>query len=287
MPDPLIPVHNLFEAAAPLASCRGFRLFSQQYMASELPPVRVMQYALGLTLRGTATETIGLQAYALQPYTLVCTFPGQIISYADSSADLSFVYCVFDADFPTSPYLNQQVLERFGFFQVTGQPVFSLTTATGQQAQGLLEKIQAECIAQAADYELLVRLYLLELLVLVNREYPAGPDQPAGHSRGAQLSRRFKELVSQHFLHLKQVQEYADLLCITPRHLAQVVREDTGRPPGYWIRAMEILEAKCQLRYSSQPVATIAQQLGYADPAYFGKVFRHAAGCSPQAYRRG
>jgi AraC-like DNA-binding protein len=284
----ILPVHNLLAPAAALASCGGFRLFSQEHLAAELPPVRVMQYAFGLTLRGTATETIGLQSYALQPYTVVCTFPGQIISYADTSPDLAFVYGVFDEDFLTSPHLNQQQLDRFGFFQAGGRPVFALTPETGRQAQRLFDNIQEECTAQRADYELLVRLYLLELLVLINREYaPPKPEPPAALSRGTQISRQFKELVSQHFLRLKQVQAYADLLCISPRHLAQVVTQGTGQPPSYWIRAMEVLEAKYQLRYSAQPVAAIAEHLGYADPAYFGKVFRQAAGCSPQQYRRG
>jgi AraC family transcriptional activator of pobA len=50
---------------------------------------------------------------------------------------------------------------------------------------------------------------------------------------------------------------------------------------------MEMLEAKYLLRYSGRTVADIAGHLGYPDPAYFSKVFRKAAGCSPQQYRQG
>ncbi|MBD2769513.1 helix-turn-helix transcriptional regulator [Hymenobacter sp. BT664] len=284
----MIPVYNLPQGPTELAASAGFRLFSHHSLLPDLPPVRIMQYACGLTLSGTARETIGLQSYELQPHTVVCTFPGQIISYTDPSPDLGFVYCVFDDDFLNSPHLNRSLLDGFGFFQAAGCPVVNLSPATGQRAQELFANLQAECTAQRPDHALLLRLYLLELFVLVNREYaPVGTPAAGVPTRGEQISRQFKELVSQHFRRLKQVRDYADLLCITPRHLSQMVTTNTGRAPSQWIRAMEVLEAKYLLRYATTPVAAIAHELGYEDPAYFSKVFRQAAGCSPQQYRQG
>ncbi|WP_345234406.1 helix-turn-helix transcriptional regulator [Hymenobacter saemangeumensis] len=285
----MIPIHNLQQVPGELTARNGFQLFSQLDMPPDLPPVLIMQYAFGITLSGTVRETIGLHSYELQPHTAVCTFPGQIISYSNPSPDLEFVYCVFTDDFLSSPHLNRTLLDGFGFFQPAGLPVFGLSAAAGQQAQALFAKMQAECVGQQADHVLLLRLYLLELLVLVNREYAPAVTALSGSTltRGQQISREFKELVGQHFRRLKQVQNYANLLCITPRHLSQMVTADTGRSPSQWLRTMEMLEARYQLRYTTAPVAAIAAELGYEDPAYFSKVFRQAAGCSPQQYRQG
>lgn len=287
----MIPALDLINQPNQLAASPGFRLLSEQSLAADLSPFRIKNYAFGLALSGTATETIGLQTYALQPYTVVFTFPGQLVNYSDASPDFSFLCCVFDEDFTASPYLNRELIESFGFFQSQGQPVFDLSAATGQVILGLLTKIKAECEHRCLDYQVLVRIYLLELFILINREYRLvegadATDAKEVQGRGEQISRRFKELVSRHFLDKKQVQQYADLLCITPRHLTRMVTNSTGRSPSYWILTMEILEAKYQLRFSTSSIGEIAQSLGYSDPAYFSKVFRKAAGCSPQQYRQ-
>jgi hypothetical protein len=142
---------NLIHQPDALAASPGFRLFSEKSLAPDLPPLRIMNYAFGLTLRGTATETIGLQTYAIRPYTVVFTFPGQIVSYTDTSPDLSFRYCVFDDAFMNSPHLNQRLIDGFGFFRAEGRPVFHLSPETGRAVHGLLEKVQAECAARRPD----------------------------------------------------------------------------------------------------------------------------------------
>jgi hypothetical protein len=240
----MIPGLDLTHQPNPVAASPGFRLLYEQSLAADLSPFRIMNYAFGLALSGRATETIGLQTYALKPYSVAFTFPGPLVSYSDTSPDFSFLCCVFDEDFATSPYLNRELIEGFRFFQSQGQSVFDLSMPTGQVIFALLAKIKAECERRRLDYQVLVQIYLLELFVLINREYhllegehPSGQsDATQVQSRGGQISRRFKELVSQHFLHKKQVQDYADLLCITPRHLTQMVTQSTGRPPatGFW-----------------------------------------------------
>ena len=46
-----------------------------------------------------------------------------------------------------------------------------------------------------------------------------------------------------------------------------------------------MLEARRLLAYTSMPVAQVAEQLGYADPAYFSKFFARAVGQTPTTYR--
>lgn len=282
---PTIPSQNLIHQPNELAASTGFRLFSEQGMTPNLPPLRIMNYAFGLILTGTATEIIGLQTYPVKPYSVVFTFPGQIISYGDPSPDLSFLYCVLDEDFMTNPHLNRTLLNSFGFFRTEGRPVFDVPVPTGQLIHGLLKNIQTEYEDRSLDYEVMIRLYVHEILILINRAYaPEGTHGPL-LNRGQVISRDFKELVSQHYLTKKQVRAYADLLSITPRHLSEMIKTHTGLPPSHWVLTMEMLEAKFQLTYSTRTIAEIADYLGYRDPAYFGKVFKKHTGLSPQQYR--
>jgi AraC family transcriptional regulator, transcriptional activator of pobA len=283
-----IPVHNPVEQADELVGIRGFRLFSQRGISPDLPPVRVMNYGFGLILSGTATERIGLQTYPVKSYSVVFTFPGQIVSYTETSPDLSFLYCLLDDEFMANPHLNRTLIDSFGFFRAEGVPVFDLPESTGTLIQALLEKIKAESATGYADYDTLIRLYLHEIFILINRAYsPNSRPDAEILNRGQVISRHFKELVSQHFLREKQVQAYADLLSVSPRHLSEIIKTNTGYPPSHWILTMEMLEARFQLKYSTQTVAEVAYNIGYQDAAYFSKVFRKVVGMAPIQYRQG
>ena len=72
---------------------------------------------------------------------------------------------------------------------------------------------------------------------------------------------------------------------MTPQHLSRVLRDATGEPVSKAIEARLVREARRNLVFTNLPVATIAYELGYADPAYFSRVFARATGMSPKAFR--
>ena len=72
---------------------------------------------------------------------------------------------------------------------------------------------------------------------------------------------------------------------MTPTHLTRVARALTGRPASQLILERRLLEARRALAYTSMQVAEVAYMLGYADPAYFARVFAKASGESPSAFR--
>lgn len=46
------------------------------------------------------------------------------------------------------------------------------------------------------------------------------------------------------------------------------------------------LEAKRMLLYTDKPAFAIATELGFADPAYFGRFFRRECGVTPRQFRQ-
>ena len=77
----------------------------------------------------------------------------------------------------------------------------------------------------------------------------------------------------------------AKALAVSPTHLSRVLRTATGQPASRLIEARLMREARRQLAYTSLPVSTIAYTLGFADPAYFSRVFSRVEGLSPSAFR--
>jgi AraC family transcriptional activator of pobA len=102
---------------------------------------------------------------------------------------------------------------------------------------------------------------------------------------GADLVRRFEELLDVHFLEHWPVGRYADALKVTPTHLTRVVRETYGCPASHMIRDRMIREARRHLVYTNLSISQIAYALRFEDPAYFTRTFTQATGLSPRGFR--
>lgn len=92
------------------------------------------------------------------------------------------------------------------------------------------------------------------------------------------IERRFHEPIS--------LDDVAGAVALTPGHLTTVVGRRTGRTVGQWITERRMREARRLLADTDLPVGEVAGRVGYRDPAYFTRRFRHAHGMTPGAWRR-
>ena len=83
------------------------------------------------------------------------------------------------------------------------------------------------------------------------------------------------------------VNEYADLLCVTPKYFSTTCKRLTGMTAGQIITDEIITTAKLLLRDNTKSIKQIAEMLGFANQSHFGTYFNRKAGMSPQAYRNG
>lgn len=112
--------------------------------------------------------------------------------------------------------------------------------------------------------------------------------QSAGHPFNGQrynIVKQFKQLIRQHYKTIKQVQDYAATLNITPLYLNEVIKEMTGFPASFWVQQEIVLEAQRMLVYTSQDVKQIAWDLGYEDHTYFSRFFKKQTGMTALAFR--
>lgn len=98
--------------------------------------------------------------------------------------------------------------------------------------------------------------------------------------------RRFHVLVDQHFKERKQVQDYADMLCKSPKTLSHLFSLYNLNSPLKVIHQRVEAEAKRLLLYSSMTAKEIAHFLGFEDQASFSRFFRKVSGESVTQYKR-
>ena len=83
------------------------------------------------------------------------------------------------------------------------------------------------------------------------------------------------------------VNEYANLLCVTPKYFSSTCKRLTGMTAGQIIDEEIMTTAKLLLRDNTKSIKQIAEMLGFANQSHFGTYFNRKAGMSPQQFRNG
>lgn len=82
------------------------------------------------------------------------------------------------------------------------------------------------------------------------------------------------------------VNEYAQILHITPNHLNKVVKGATGKSTSAWIEEAVMLKAKILLKGTDLPLGEVAAKVGIMDQSYFTRKFKLHTGVTPSDYRK-
>ena len=105
-------------------------------------------------------------------------------------------------------------------------------------------------------------------------------------NRYEQIMTRFTGLLEKYYQKEREVQFYANQLCVTPKYLSVCTKNATGHTANWWINSYVLRDATQMLVYGNLSVKTIAARLGFADQMLFGKYFRRQVGLSPTAYKK-
>ncbi len=82
------------------------------------------------------------------------------------------------------------------------------------------------------------------------------------------------------------LRQIAAIAAWSPTHYSMVFRRQLNISPIEYLLRLKIQRACERLRTSDTLVADIAQELGFADPFYFSRLFRRRVGSSPRVYRK-
>lgn len=104
-------------------------------------------------------------------------------------------------------------------------------------------------------------------------------------NRKGMLLKGFFSLLEDAFMRAKTVDYYADKLCVTAKHLTNVIKTESGYPTSYHINQRIVLEAKRMAIASGSCLKQIAYDLGYEDVSAFSKLFKRVAGETFSNYR--
>ena len=265
--------------AAPLAEYVG------QHYEHLHHPHRHSFYHLVLFTKGGGSHTIDFQRFPVEAGGAYFMTPGQVHGWQFEGRVEGYIVH-FNESFFQSFLQNDRYLERFAFFSgYPEQSVCRLPGAALGEAVSLFERILREAAIGAGFSFDLVRLWLLEYFILVDRSctVEAGPAVPAQKSL---LLRNFRRLIDEHYREQRLPRQYADLLYVTPNHLNALCRDLLNKTAGDLIRERVLLEAKRLLIGAGRSVAEVADALRFEDPSYFNRFFKKYEGLTPDQFRK-
>ncbi|MCU1717946.1 helix-turn-helix domain-containing protein [Pseudomonas sp. 5P_3.1_Bac2] len=96
----------------------------------------------------------------------------------------------------------------------------------------------------------------------------------------------YLKLIELHYREHWSIDQYAYRIGVSSTYLNNLCRQFTEHSALQLVHQRLLLEAKRNLIYTAMSVAQIADNLGFADPAYFSRFFKRMSGQTAQMFRQ-
>lgn len=283
-----IPIHNFHVHGDDHAvSFRIVKLETRtDYIASE--PHRHAYYEIFIFNEGGGSHMIDFLNIDIHSNSIHFVSPGQVHMVSRAIGSNGYVL-LFSREFFYFNIENKNMLLEFPFLDdPTAKTFLDLDSEQARNVHHLVQEIERESGSRSSFSEDIIRSYITILLLKCKAWYEASGNQQKPHeTAAAQLVQSFRLLVEEHFIKFHKVNDFAQMLNLTPNHLNEVTKKITGRTASELIQDRLLLEAKRLLLHSNLTGKEVAYSLGFNDPSYFSRFFRSNTGLSPETFRSG
>jgi AraC family transcriptional regulator, transcriptional activator of pobA len=220
---------------------------------------------INLTLDGTPK--------AIEPPAVISIPRGTVHSFTFSAGTEGYVLTLPADDFPDLFALPNETAST-----LTRTFTLVADTALTQRFQSLA----AIHSGSAAFRRTLLRTEVSALFAqLAEKAHEIHADPIAIDPRIQRFSAMVRDRMTQRF----SLQDMAQALAMSPRHLSRLCKSETGMSAQRYFEAQKMREACRLLVYTRMSSQQIGYQLGFEDPSYFSRVFLRNFKVSPNSYR--
>ena len=260
-----------------------YYIYKNASIHPHIGPFKMDMTICSICLQGESRGRIDMIPFEIKSPAISIVLPGQILEHEYCSGDFEAIYILMSEKFDDSLHLP----ERFStFLSVHNNPVISLVP---RQLDALLTYCKmVQSVIQATNNPNrmeIVRHLTIAFFYGLGYYFHKQTDD-SRETRNEILMRNFLKQLQTHHKQERKLEFYADKLCLTPKHLSNVVKGLTGKSAGAWIDDYVILEAKALLKSTTLTILQVSEALNFANQSFFGKYFKQHTGVSPTQYRR-
>lgn len=109
--------------------------------------------------------------------------------------------------------------------------------------------------------------------------------RPSGGPSSVDRIDLIRTYIREHFTSRIYLEDLAQLVSLSPSHLAAIFKADVGMSVSEYIKRQRSAKARELLVTTDHSIAHIGRLVGYADPLYFTRQFTSVNGMSPRKFR--
>lgn len=203
------------------------------------------------------------------------------------------IYCFPGTSSAEAVHVNEKVLRDFFF--ANDNPVIHLT----EEQRGifrtykiLIGKKLEDGASRYSEQSMsgLHKAILYDILTIIDKQKHETTEATSTHeeeypSVKSEKVKHFLMLLAEDDSRHHTVEYFASRLCVTPKYLSVICKQETGKTPSAWIRERLIEKIRYYLLNTSLSAKEIAHRVDMPNASFFGKFVKQHFGCTPMEYR--
>lgn len=252
-------------------------------------PMQIGFLLIVLCTEGEVTFTLGGREQHMEAGDLFISFGEQIIQEEHADRNFHAKAFLMTRQFAQNCIVGLNMMWPYLLYLMEN-PVLKMDSEEREWLENCYHLIRRRLSQMSGRYTReatvsLVRAFYFEICNLLDARVQ--PDQSGVQNRAYAIFDQFIRLLSQHFKQERSVEWYSNEMCLTPKHLSEVVKQVSGKTAGQWITTMVIIEIKNLLKHTTLSIKEIAQDMNFPNQSFLGKYFKNVEGISPSDFRKG
>ncbi|MFK8160948.1 MAG: helix-turn-helix domain-containing protein [Lewinella sp.] len=245
-----------------------------------LPPHRKTMNDILFITKGKSRRSKGMNEYSFGKNELFILPAFQITAHESMSEDVEGFFFQFSPDVLAD---QMHLLKHFKFLNFNANPIVRIPEQDIPAVVNIFERMMTlyERGGQEENKSLAM-WYTMALFTEINRHTQV--EKVDKKNTAALITQQFKDALTQYVYTYRTVQEFAQLLHITPNHLNKCVKKTLNKTAQSLLNEMLVLEAKSLLKYSNLSISEIAENLCKSTPSNFSRFFKKQTGISPRDF---
>lgn len=195
-------------------------------------------------------------------------------------------FIFFESEFLDKFFNEQNFIFKFSYFHNTENPLYlEIDNNDKDSIFSLFESIHFEIRNLQQDSEHLVRAYLYQLLIKLNRLYTTLDPKFNSKLLTNDYLLKFRSKLEKDIKKHNNVQYYADILGISRTYLNKLCVDFYAKTCIQVIRERLALEIKKELLYSTKTITEICFEYQFSDAPNFIRFFKKMTLLTPQQFR--
>lgn len=225
---------------------------------------------------GHAKQQVDAAIKSISKHDILLVKQGNMTALKEVSEDAAGHIIIFE-----DSILHHLLSKEKSIHLFSADAVIRLSAATSQWLTPLFGLLSNEMYSEKPDLDISYSLFQAALIKII----AANKTHHQTINRSSEVAFTFKELVYKYHIEHKSVSFYVDKLSVSVNYLNRCIQQTMGTAPKEWINKVSISQSQLLLQDFTRCISSVAFELNYDDPSYFGRLFKKVTRLTPSEYR--